>query len=215
MQKTVIFDMDGTMVDTEPISHQSWQDFLRPFGHQLSQEQIQQLVGLRGDISSVMVKEFFNLPITPEEIREQKEALFIALRAGGVPVMPGLFKLTEKLAKKNIRWGVGTSSPRQHAIDILAQLKLTDQCQAIAGGDEVEHGKPAPDIYLLAAQRLNVNPADCLVFEDSAPGSKAAVAAGMTVIAIPTVDTMHSDFSHVNAVMSSLVEVAQNLEAFL
>ena len=212
---TIIFDMDGLMVDTEPISHQAWQMFLRPYNVQLTQEHIQQLIGLRGDVSSQMVQAFFDLPLSPPEIQKQKSAIFATLRNQNVPIMPGLFDLVEKIARLNMRWGVGTSSPHEHATTILKQLNLTDQCQAIAGGDEVPHGKPAPDIYLLAAQRLGVDPHTCLVFEDSAPGSKAAIAAGMRVIAVPNNDTKHSDFSHATAVLPSLTAVCNQLEQFL
>ncbi|MEM7331212.1 MAG: HAD family hydrolase [Chloroflexota bacterium] len=215
MTTTVVFDMDGLMVDTEPISHEAWQIFLRPYHVQLSQDHIQQLIGLRGDVSSKMVQEFFNLPLSAEQIQNQKGAIFATLRNKDVPVMPGLFDLVEKLKQLKIRWGVGTSSPRSHASTILKQLNLTNQCQAIAGGDEVPHGKPAPDIYLLAAERLDVDPTTCLVFEDSAPGSRAAIAAGMRVIAVPNSDTKRSDFSHVTAVLPSLTAVCDQLEQFL
>ncbi len=212
---TVIFDMDGLMVDTEPISHRAWQQFLQPYNAQLSPEQTQSLVGLRGDISAEMVQQFFDLPLSPPEIQKQKAAIFATMRQADVPVMAGLFDLVEKLSTLNIRWGVGTSSPHEHATTILKQLNLTAHCQAIAGGDEVPHGKPAPDIYLLAAKRLAVDPQTCLVFEDSGPGSRAAVAAGMRVIAVPNNDTKNSDFRHATAVLPSLTAVCHQLEQFL
>lgn len=214
MSTTVIFDMDGLMVDSEPISHQAWQTFLRPFGHQLTQDHIQQLIGLRGDVSSEMVRSFFDLPLEPEEIRQRKMAIATQLYAQKVPIMPGLYELVNALAERNIGWGVGTSSPRQHAINILGQLELTAVCQAIAAGDEVAHGKPAPDIYLLAAERLGVAPQNCLVFEDSEPGSKAAVAAGMRVIVVPNDDTRSGDFSHATAVLPSLTHVANQIDTY-
>lgn len=213
--KAIIFDVDGLMVDSEPISHAAWNEFLRPFGHQLTPEFIEKMVGLRGDVSSQMVQSFFNLPLTAPEIQQQKRKIAVRLYAQGVPIMPGLYELIADLERRQLPWGVGTSSPRQHAVNILEQLGLTEVCRAIAAGDEVAHGKPHPDIYQLAAKRMQVPPEACLAFEDSEPGSRAAVAAGLRVVVVPNADTAGSNFSHATAVCPSLNDVRKNLTQFL
>ncbi|HET6443828.1 MAG TPA: HAD-IA family hydrolase, partial [candidate division Zixibacteria bacterium] len=92
---------------------------------------------------------------------------------------------------------------------------LLEHCQAIAGGDEVDEGKPAPDVYLLAAKRLDMDPARCLALEDSVPGINAAATAGMLTVAVPNGDTASGNFEKVAFVYKSLVEVASDLENIL
>jgi beta-phosphoglucomutase-like phosphatase (HAD superfamily) len=110
---------------------------------------------------------------------------------------------------------VATSSPLRHALELLDQLGLGNSCQTVAGGDEVVNGKPAPDIYLLAAKRLGLRPAQCLAVEDSAPGCQAALSAGFMVVAVPNRDTKASDFSTVDYTFSSLLEVVERFEDLL
>lgn len=210
----IVFDMDGLMVDSEPLSQQAWDDYLRPFGHQLSQETVESIIGFRADVSTPIIKKMFNLPESVSQIIANRAAIYSQIRANGVPTMPGLHELHKTIARRQLPWAVATSSPRRHAIEILQQLGLKEQCYAIAAGDEVAHGKPAPDIYLLAAERLGVPPRNCLALEDSGPGSKAAVAAGMAVIAIPNAQTKTADFSHVHYRYSSLHDVLANLDTF-
>ncbi|VAW31893.1 hydrolase, haloacid dehalogenase-like family, partial [hydrothermal vent metagenome] len=181
----IVFDMDGLMVDSEPLSQQAWDDYLRPFGHRLSEETVQSIIGFRSDISTPIIKEMFSLPESVPQIIANRAAIYSKIRANGVPTMSGLYTLHAEIARRKIPWAVATSSPRAHAVEILQQLGLLQQCRAIAGGDEVGDGKPAPDLYLLAAERLGIAPQSCLALEDSGPGSQAAVAAGMTAIAIP------------------------------
>ncbi|VAW34958.1 hydrolase, haloacid dehalogenase-like family [hydrothermal vent metagenome] len=140
--------------------------------------------------------------------------MYSKIRANGVPTMSGLYTLHAEIGRRQIPWAVATSSPRAHAVEILQQLGLLQQCRAIAGGDEVVDGKPAPDLYLLAAERLGIAPQSCLALEDSGPGSQAAVAAGMTAIAIPNAQTKTADFSHVHYQYDSLREVLANLDSF-
>ncbi|MCP4422839.1 MAG: HAD family phosphatase [Chloroflexi bacterium] len=210
----IVFDMDGLMVDSEPLSQQAWDDYLRPFGHRLSQETVESIIGFRADISTPIIKEMFRLPESVPQIIANRAAIYSQIRANGVPTMPGLHELHTAIARHQIPWAVATSSPHRHATEILQQLGLEKQCHAIAAGDEVAQGKPAPDIYLLAAERLGIAPQNCLALEDSGPGSKAAVVAGMTVIAIPNAQTKTADFSHVHHRYSSLHDVLANLDNF-
>jgi HAD superfamily hydrolase (TIGR01509 family) len=210
--KAIVFDMDGLMVDSEPLSQQAWDEYLRPYGHQLSEEIVHNIIGLRADVSTPVIKELFNLPEPVPTIISKRAAIYSQIRANGVPTMPGLHALHAEIARRNIPWAVATSSPRAHAVEILQQLGLLARCRAIAAGDEVTHGKPNPDIYLLAAERLGIPPQDCLALEDSGPGSQAAVNAGMTVIAIPNAQTKTADFGHVHHLYQSLDGVLTNLD---
>ena len=212
--KAIVFDMDGLMVDSEPLSQQAWDEYLRPYGHKLTEEIVSSIIGLRGDVSTPYIKELFNLPEPVPTIISKRAAIYSQIRANGVPTMPGLHELQAEINRRQIPWAVATSSPRHHAEEILQQLNLQDQCRAIAAGDEVTHGKPHPDIYLLAAKRLGIPPQNCLALEDSGPGSQAAAAAGMTAVAIPNAQTNTADFSHVHDRYSSLHDVLANLDYF-
>ncbi len=210
--KAIVFDMDGLMVDSEPLSQRAWDEYLRPYGHQLSEETVQSIIGLRADLSTPVIKELYSLPDPVPTIISKRAAIYSQIRANGVPAMPGLHALHDEIARRGLPWAVATSSPRAHALEILEQLNLLSRCRAVAAGDEVAHGKPHPDIYLLAAERLGVAPHDCLALEDSGPGSQAAASAGMTVIAIPNVQTKMADFSHVHYLYRSLEDVLANLD---
>lgn len=211
----VIFDMDGLMVDTEPLAQQAWQQVLAAYGQALDEALYTQMIGRRSDQSAQMILAAYPLPLTVTELVQYKMTVFADLRAQGVPVMPGLPELVAALETRHIPWGVATSSPYDHAVEILRQLGLTAVCRAIAAGDEVSHGKPAPDIYLLAANRLGVLPQDCLALEDSAPGCRAALAAGMQAVAIPNGITKMADFSFVPSVFASLHEVVERLDVLI
>ena len=214
-RSAIVFDMDGLMVDSEPLSRRAWDEYLRPYNQYLTDDLQSRIIGLRGDLSSALIREAFNLPKTAEVILEERRQIYQRLRAEGVPVMPGLMELHAVIADRSIPWAVATSSPRDHAEEILEQLGLLDAVGAIAAGNEVIHGKPAPDIYQLAAQRLGVPPEKCLALEDSGPGSRAAVAAGMLTVAIPNGETNSADFSHAHYVYTSLFDVIENLDSLL
>lgn len=214
-RRAIVFDMDGLMVDTEPLSHQAWNELLRPYGCHLSDDLIARMIGSRADVSARFVQETFNLPLDPSQIIERRAAIYAGIHARGVPPMPGLDVLQQQIAQRGIPWGVATSSPRGHAEEILAQLGLTPTRGAIAAGDEVAHGKPAPDIYLLAAERLGVPPHACIALEDSRPGSLAARAAGMLTVVVPNALTKTADFRHAHFILESLHAVARRLPELL
>jgi beta-phosphoglucomutase family hydrolase len=214
-RQAIIFDMDGLMVDSEPLARKAWDHVLQTHGHEMTDDVYRQIIGRRTAQSAQIILDAYRLPMTASELAALKTDNFHKIRAQGIPVMPGLMALQAVIKERQMPWGVATSSPRDHAEIILAQLGLTDACHAIAAGDEVEHGKPAPDIYLLAAERLGIDPTFCLALEDSEPGCQAAAAAGMKVIAIPNGDTKTAVFPHAFDRYLSLEQVAENLDVLL
>ena len=211
----IVLDMDGLMVDSEPLSRCAWAQVLDAHGHTLNDATYNSIIGYRIDESAAMLIEAYDLSLAVDVLAREKTDALAKIRAGGVPAMPGLYELHEGITRRGLPWGVATSSPRSHAEEILVQLGLSDSCQAIVGGDEVPQGKPAPDIYLLFAKRLGVPASHCLAIEDSAPGCRSALSAGMTVVAVPNVDTKNADFSDVDFVLPSLNVVAKELDDLL
>ncbi|MBE2219996.1 MAG: HAD family phosphatase [Anaerolineae bacterium] len=214
-RQAIIFDMDGLMVDSEPLSRNAWNQVLQAHGFQMTDAVNIQIIGHRTDHSAEFILSQYPLPMTAAELAKQKTDVFHQIRAQGIPAMPGLMALQAIIKERGIAWAVATSSPRDHAEIILAQLGLTADCHAIAAGNEVTHSKPAPDIYLLAAARLGIDPATCLALEDSEPGCQAASAAGMKVIAIPNGETKTAVFPHAFARYPSLQQVADDLDKLL
>ncbi len=198
------------MVNTEPLSEQSWARVLRPFGAIMTPEIHSRMIGKRLDDSAAFVRNEFGLETAVSNLMRLKKETMAAIVSDGVPAMPGLFALHAEIARRNIRWGVATSSPRSHAVKVLTQLGLLDACHAIAAGDEVVHGKPAPDIYLLAAERMDVPPNNCIALEDSVPGCEAAAAAGMVVVAIPNDGTKTAVFPCADYKLDSLISFASH-----
>lgn len=211
----IIFDMDGLMVDTEPLSRRAWAQVIAPFDVLLADEVYGRMIGHRTAEAAQILLEAAPIPLTAGELVGRKTAVFNQILAQGVPIMPGLMELHDEIARRGLPWAVATSSPRYHAQQILAQLGLLERCGAIAGGDEVVYGKPAPDIYLLAAERLGILPQNCLALEDSAPGCQSAAAAGMTVVAVPNGATETAVFPCADHVFPSLTGVARSLDVLL
>lgn len=205
--QAIIFDMDGLMVDSEPVARRGWEIVLAKYGRKLDQRTYERMVGRRLEESAAIVIETYKLPLSPDNLAQIKEAEMVKLWAEGLPVMPGLYQLVNCLNDQSIPWGVATSSRRHYALNVLAQLGLSDACQAVAAGNEVRDGKPAPDIYLLAAERINVDPHQCLALEDSVPGGQAAIAAGMTLAAVPNGHTNAADFPFAHYIFDSLHDI--------
>lgn len=212
--RAVIFDMDGLMVNSEPLSRQAWDEILRDYGRSMDDATYRRIVGQRTAESARIVCEAYQLPLTAEELAAAKIARWESIWRRGLPPMPGLMTLHDALVAREIPWAVATSSPRHYAEAVLQQLGLASSCCAVAGGDEVQQGKPAPDIYLLAARRLSIAPAHCLALEDSVPGARAAQAAGMRVVAVPN-GVPPTLFDFADHVLGSLNEVAARLDVLL
>ena len=181
----LIFDMDGLLVDSEPLSEIAMDRFLARRMLDNDHDLMEQLLGRRLPEAITIVKAWFELDgDLPALTAEYADTRLEVLREG-MPVMPGAHEIIAWAREAGLPCALATSSLRSHADVSLAAAGLTGQFAAEATGNEVEHGKPAPDLFLLAAERLEVAPARCLVLEDAPAGVQAAKAAGMQVVWVP------------------------------
>ena len=216
MKRTaVLFDMDGLMVDTEPLAREAWAQVAGGYGATITDDLFGRMLGRRTVESAQLVLAELQLPISVDELVSRKTGAYLATLEAGVPVMPGLWELLDAIERRGLPWAVATSTPRPVAQVVLDRLGVTGRFRALACGDEVTHGKPAPDIFLLAAARLDVPPAVCLALEDSRPGCAAAVAAGMRVIAVPGEYSRGEAFADAYRCFHSLAEVTSALDDLL
>ena len=181
----LIFDMDGTLLDTEPLYTDATQKVLDPHGATYTLELKQRCIGGDSHNSAKIVIDHFGLELTSSEFLAQREVFLLELFAN-VPPMPGADEFIIAAAAAGHALGVATSS-HQHLADIkLSGRPWATHFSTIVCGDDAElkRGKPAPDIFELCASRMGVVASECIAFEDSPNGVTAANAAGMKVIAI-------------------------------
>jgi HAD superfamily hydrolase (TIGR01509 family) len=186
--KLVIFDMDGTILDTEPAAASAIHKACETMGISLPQEIIHRCMGRNQAATAAILLEHFGADF--DIARAFK--LYLTYKAeinakNGIPIKPGLHEILDKLDTLGIKKCVATSTDKAHAIEKLAHVNIAHRFDAIIGGDEVENGKPAPDIFLKAAAEMDIEPADCLVIEDTEAGILAATAAKIPVIAVPDI----------------------------
>jgi len=182
----VIFDMDGVIVLTEAAHWQSWLAAAKPRGVELKYETF---LSCFGRVNRDCIRILFGPQIPPEEsdkIAEAKEAAFRDIIRANVPLAPGIADVLKDLKSRGIRIAVGSSAPPENVNLVLDAGKLRSFFDATVNGSEVQRGKPAPDVFLIAAKRLGVDPRDCAVIEDAPTGIAAAVAAGMLPVAVTT-----------------------------
>lgn len=184
--KAVLFDMDGLMVDTEPIYQKAWSEAAKEMGFTLSKEFFRQSQGRTNTDSEKILEEIFDGELNIAEFRERwKKKWFHIAETEGINIKNGLLEFLEWLNKNDIPFALATSS-NQTLMNLCLQITgLGKYFRTTVYGQEVGRGKPEPDIYLLAAQKINTPPNNCLVLEDSVAGAQAGLAAGMQVIMIP------------------------------
>jgi len=182
----VILDMDGLMLDTEPISLRVWRDAARHLGYVLDDETCERMIGISQTANREMLLHRLGADCPIDELVRIAQARYReVLDLEGVPVKPGLLDFIQFLDERKMPRAVATSTASELASHKLRQAGVLHHFDVVVGGEQVSRGKPEPDIFLEAAVRLNQQPNDCVVLEDSGPGIQAAAAAGMTPILIP------------------------------
>jgi HAD superfamily hydrolase (TIGR01509 family) len=207
MIKAILFDLDGLLVDSEPHSLASWEAILEERGVKLDQSTIDSILGQRIDATARTLIDKYHLPDTAQALADAKTEYQITHLAGNVKPMPGLFELLDEIERLGLKQAIASSGIRRYVEAVLRVNGLLDRFSFVITGDQVAHGKPAPDVFLAAARALNVEPSDCLVLEDAPNGVQAAKAAGMTCIAVPDHSVARLDLSQADKVVTSLHDV--------
>lgn len=202
--KGLIFDMDGVLLDSEPLHLKAYQVLLKDFGITFTEEDNRPFLGrIDLELAEHLVSQH-SLPMNALQLVERKEENLTGLFTSKLEPMPGVIKVLQRAEALSIPCAVASSATLPTIQLITKRLGIARYFQTLTSGDEVPHGKPAPDVYLLAAQRISVLPINCLVVEDSYNGVLAAKAAGMQCIAIPCSTTRHQDHSKADKILGTL-----------
>lgn len=182
--KAAIFDMDGLLIDSERIIMQACISAAKGVGITYTQAEYTQLIGRAGPDSTRRMIEQLNGIENFNRVMQGLDAR-LAERNHSFPLKHGARELLEYYQSNNIICSVASSSPTQNIHHRLSQVGVLDFFSHITSGQEVTHGKPSPDIYLLAVEKLVLNVSECIAFEDSETGARAAIAAGLKVVVVP------------------------------
>lgn len=185
MVSAVIFDLDGVLADSEPRWSEIDAQLLAEHGVKYRGEYHQDVVGVSYRLAVEFYKKAFGLAVPTEELMRRRGEIATEFFANRIDLFPKVKDVLQELREMKLRLAVATSSVSASARPFLARHHLTKFFDVIVTGEEVEHGKPAPDIYLCAARHLGIAAEVCLVVEDALPGVAATKAANMRVAAIP------------------------------
>jgi HAD superfamily hydrolase (TIGR01509 family) len=204
--KALIFDYDGLIVDTERVEADLVIEAVSSWGATIGYEDFGHLFGSVDcdHLWDELVKQWCGRSM---QDLEQYIHSSVAGRKEELPLLPGVRELLDDAKARGIRVGLGTGNRLDVLERRLGRHGVFGRFEAIVTRTEVANGKPAPDIYLEGARRLDVDPADCVVLEDSVPGCEAAIAAGMRAIACPSVVSAHCEFPTGAERVTSLLEV--------
>lgn len=214
MIKAVIFDLDGLLLDTEIVAFKIYEELGERFGFTLTlPEFMEKFCGQQLRRNVALCNEMFQLPWGLEEAVEEVLCIEKRILDEGVDVMPGAKELLAFLKANNYKTCVASSSARERSMKLLKWYELAEYFDDFVFGPEVEKGKPNPDIFLKAGEKLGIEPEHCLVLEDSQAGIQAAYSAGMQVICIPDLKYPTEEYvQKTTAVKESLFDVISYLE---
>ena len=192
--QAVIFDMDGLMLDTEPIYYTAWKLAVADCGYQFDEEWYSKFVGRSNDDCDLMMLEIFGSDYPVAKCRELRDRHWRQqILDNSIPLKPGLVELLDFLEALDLPKAIATASLRSEAALSITASGIGPRFVHSTAGDEVPNNKPAPDIYIESARKLGVAPQNCLVFEDSNAGATAAVSAGAMTIMVPDLQPPHPD----------------------
>jgi len=205
--EAIVFDMDGVLLDSEPLHFASLNSALAKDGVTLGRQEYEQFIGTRTEAMLEVLMARYRLPRLHAEYLADYDAAVLAQLEVSRPPADGVLALMQFARGLEMRVGLASSSRRLWIDATLRSLGLLEAFDAIVSGDEVSVGKPDPEIYLLAAERLGVLPEVCLAVEDAPNGVASARSAGMPVIGVRTPYTAHLQLEGVQQTVDSLAEL--------
>jgi HAD superfamily hydrolase (TIGR01509 family) len=201
----VVFDLDGVLIESEQVWDTAREELVRERRGTWHDRATRDMMGMSSTEWSRYLHERLGVPMTPDEINRDVVRRVAAAYERDLPLLPHAVETVRELARR-WRLGVASSSNRPIIELVLDRSGLAECFAAVVSSEEVEHGKPAPDVYLAVARQLGVDPAACVAIEDSTNGIKAALAAGMRTIAVP-----NREFPPDGDVLASATAVASSL----
>ena len=202
--KAVAFDCDGLMFNTEDVFERAGHELLGRRELKFSSEVRGLMLGRRAEEAFTALIDHFGLPDTVAELIAEGDAIFARHLPDLLEPMPGLFDLLDDLDRRGMPLAVATSSGRAYLDDLLGRFGLADRFAATLAAEDVSRGKPHPEIYRAAADRLGVRPAELMVLEDSGTGLRAAAEAGTVAVAVPNRHTAAMDFGRATLIAEGL-----------
>ena len=202
--RAVAFDLDGLMFNTEELYQEVDRTLLNRRGKEASFELLDQMMGRKSEVALQVLIDWHQLPESVDELIVEAREIMVGLVEERLAPMPGLMDLLATLEQAGTPKGIATSSRREIALSTLNKFDLLPRFEFLLASDSVEHGKPEPDVYLLAAEKLGIEPAEMLVLEDSHFGSQAGVAAGAYTVSVPFGRSHSHDFSGVQFIAEGL-----------
>ena len=204
----VIFDMDGVLIDSYHAHLESWQEAARVEGLEITEEQFAATFGKTSREAIRLL--WFERHLADAQIKDfdhRKEAAFRRIIAARFPLMPGALELLDSLDEAGFLLAIGSSGPPENVDLVLDKLGIRPLLSAVVTGGDVTRGKPNPQVFLIAAQKLGVPPDRCLVVEDAALGIEAAHAAGMKAIGLASTGRTRQSLAAADLVVDRLAEI--------
>jgi beta-phosphoglucomutase family hydrolase len=212
----VIFDMDGVLIDSERLSFKCFQEVLKDYDYEMDEKIYLKFIGRNIDGIREVLKKEYGDDFPFEEIYKKKSKLAVEFTIkNGVKVKPDVHELLDYLNTKKYKIAVATSTRRERALELLEEAGVKDKVNCVVCGDQVEHSKPNPEIFLKAAEGLEVKPEKCMVIEDSDAGITAAHAAKMIGIHVPDMKELEERTQKLAfKICRSLIDVKDFLKEF-
>ncbi len=206
MLTAVTFDLDGLMFNTEELYQEVGGEILRRRGKEFSPELLDAMMGRPPRISLQIMIDWHGLTATVPELAAETEQVFAQILHDRLETMPGLMVLLAEFEAAGIPKAIATSSGPKFVQTVLGKFELAPRFRFILTCDDITEGKPHPEIYLLAAKRFNIEPAQMMVLEDSQNGCRAAVASGAFAVAVPGGHSRRHDFTGAKFIADSLAD---------
>ncbi|MEO6396016.1 MAG: HAD family phosphatase [Devosia sp.] len=203
----VVFDMDGTLLDTELVFKQIVWEVSETLGFTMSDDVHGRMVGSSHEATNALLVEAYGVSFPYAQFDAECRRIMHGRMEQAVPVKPGVPELLAELKARRIPIAIATSSRTHHAVTHLGTAGLLDMFQAVVTRDDVTHAKPHPEPYLTAARHLGLSPAQCLAIEDSHSGVRSAHGAGMQTVMVPDLVQPTAELRSLCRVMASLHEV--------
>lgn len=204
--RAVVFDLDGLMFNTEELYQDVGTEMLNRRGKTFDAELLDGMMGRPANAALQLMIDYHGLSCTVDELMAETDAIFATLLEDRLQQMPGLAELLVALERAGIPKAIATSSGPAFVRRVLDHFELAPRFEFFLTCDDVRDGKPHPEIYLLAAQRLEIAPTEMLVLEDSQNGCRAAVAAGAIVVAVPGGHSLRHQFPGAELIAESLAD---------